>query len=167
MKQLISIVIIFGFFMGPSVAMEELPQKVRIGTTEAWLEIADEADEIQRGLSYRYEMDWNRGMLFCFPNAERRGFWMRHCYFDIDLAYLDSNGVIQQILLMKAEPIGTPSSRLKIYYSDSDAIQYVIEMNAGWFEANQIKVGDTADVTKFRSKLNLPIKNKTKSHSKN
>lgn len=148
-------------------AIEELPQKVRIGSTYAYLEIADEASEIERGLSYREELDWNHGMLFCFPEAERRGFWMRHCYFDIDLAYLDSNGVIRQILFMKTEPLGTPPSQLKIYYSDSDDIQYVIEMNAGWFAANNVQVGDTADVKKYRSKLkSTPKITKPKSSKK-
>lgn len=137
--------------------MEELPQKVRIGNTFAYLEIADELDEIQIGLSYRQEMDWDRGMLFCFSSPEKQGFWMRHCYFDIDLAYLDSNGVIRQILLLKAEPLGTPDSQLRVYPSESNAIQYVIEMNAGWFEANQVQVGDSTDVKKYRAKFDKPF----------
>ena len=131
----------------------EAPQKVKIGKASAWLEIADDESEIVQVLSDREELEPNHGMLFVFPEAAPRTFWMYHCYMDIDLAYVDSNGVIQETMLMKAEPLSTLQSELKTYPSASDKIQYVIEMAPGWFEEHHVKAGDQTDVTRFQSKV--------------
>ncbi|MDK9699683.1 MAG: DUF192 domain-containing protein [bacterium] len=136
-----------------SFAAPELPQKVTIGKVTAWLEISDDTDEIVQGLSDRTELAPDHGMLFVFPKPQRHSFWMYHCYFDIDLAYLDAQGRILEIQRMFAEPLSTPPALLKTYPSKTDSVQYVIEMEAGWFERNNIRPGDYATVAKFTSKF--------------
>ena len=108
--------ILFIFIASAVMAMPELAQKVKIGKYTVYLEIADEQDEIIQGLSDRTELEPNHGMLFCFPDTTRRTFWMYHCSaFDIDIAYIDSDGVIRDIQTMKTESDDTPMQLLRTY----------------------------------------------------
>jgi len=135
-------------------ALPELPQKVKIANTTVLLEISDEQDEIIEGLSDRTELESDHGMLFCFPDTSRRTFWMYHCAsFDIDVAYIGSDGVIRDIQTMKAEPLDTPRQALKTYPSSTPDVQYVIEMMGGWYAEHNIHVGDSTDCNRFPSKV--------------
>ena len=134
--------------------MPELPQQVTIGKEVVTLEIADEQDEIVQGLSDRNDLEPDHGMLFCFPDTAKRTFWMYHCSsFDIDLAYISSDGVVREIMTMRAEPEDTPPQLLKTYPSKRSDIQYVIEMMGGWYAAHHIKPGDSTDCNRFQSKV--------------
>ena len=55
------------------------------------------------GLMHRESIPEDGGMLFVFPDAQRRGFWMGNCLIDIDIIYLDSRGRITALHRMKAE----------------------------------------------------------------
>ena len=141
-------------FVGLVWALPELPQKVKIGDTTTILEIADEQDEIVQGLSDRTALEPEHGMLFCFPDTAKRTFWMYHCsWFDVDLAYIGSDGVIREIQTMRAEPFDTPMQFLKTYPSKTTDIQYVIEMTGGWYAEHHIKPGDSTDCNRFPSKV--------------
>ena len=81
----------------------------------------------------------NRGMLFVYPYASRRSFWMKNCRIPLDLAYV-KRGKIRQILTMKPQ-WGAPHGELRFHESNS-AVRYALEMPAGWFAKNGAKVGD-------------------------
>jgi uncharacterized membrane protein (UPF0127 family) len=141
-------------FISTTYALPELPQKVKIGKKTVILEIADEKDEITEGLSDRTDLEPDHGMLFCFPDTARRIFWMYHCSaFDIDIAYVDSHGVIRDIQRMTAESFDTPPELLKTYPSKTSDIQYVIEMMGGWYAEHNIQIGDSTDCYRFTSKV--------------
>ena len=96
------------------------------------------------GLMLRRGFDGeNRGMLFEYPHRAYRNFWMFNCFMPIDLAYI-RDGRIEQLLTMKAEP-DVPSGELRRYAS-SAAVRFVLEMPAGWFEKNGIRVGDAVEL---------------------
>jgi uncharacterized membrane protein (UPF0127 family) len=107
------------------------------------VEIADSAEEWVLGLSYRDTLQENHGMLFVFPDAHRREFWMRGCNFDIDLAYIESNRIISEIITMEKEPPDTPLDSLTLYPSQSITVKYALEMIGGWFEEHNINAGAT------------------------
>ncbi len=140
-------------FAGLAFAMPEQAQRVKIGKATAVLEIADEQAEIVQGLSDRTELAPDHGMLFVFPDTSRRSFWMYHCNFDIDLAYVAPDGTIRETLTMYLEQYDTPPELLTVYPSKAADIQYVIEMPSGWFETHGVKAGQKADVTRFKSKV--------------
>ena len=119
-----------------AVDVEQLPiQKIGIGSKSIDVEVADELHERQRGLMYRKTMDTDHGMLFVYPEAEPRSFWMKNTYIPLSIAYIGSDCKIVHIAnMIPLTTKGVPSIH---------PAQFVLEMNQGWFEGNRVKIGDT------------------------
>lgn len=113
-------------------AVELVP--LRVGGIEIQVEIADDADERQRGLMYRESLEENQGMLFVYPEQRTLGFWMRNTLIPLDIAYIDREGRIVDIQQMEPQTTETHDS--------AAPAMYALEMNQGWFEANGIRIGD-------------------------
>jgi uncharacterized protein len=122
---------------------------LRLGNQIIQVEIADTQQKRVLGLSYRDTLAQDHGMLFIFPYESRKTFWMRGCNFDIDLAYIESDGTISEIITMKKEPLDTPLNTLKEYPSQSTTVKYVLEMIGGWFEENNISIETKIDLSQF------------------
>ena len=113
------------------------------------LEIAATAARRELGMGNRARFPKGSGMLFVHPTASLRSYWMKNCLFDIDLAYLNDNGVIVAVHEMKAEPQRRPSestlqytNRLKKYLSAKPA-QYALEFVPGTIQRLKLKPGQT------------------------
>jgi len=78
----------------------------------------------RKGLMYRREMGRREGMLFVFPEEEKRTFWMKNTYLPLDIIYLDRERRVVSIS-KGAKPLST--SR---YPSEGPAM-YVLEVLAG------------------------------------
>jgi len=126
-------------------------RSVQIKNTPVQLEIADTEEKITQGLSDRDYLAPNEGMLFVFPDTTQRSFWMYHCLFDIDIAYVNPEGVIRDIQTMSVEPSIAPPQQMRLYRSSTSDIKYAVEMNRNWFSGHRISVGDTASVSSFHS----------------
>lgn len=113
---------------------------VHLGGGVLAFEIADNDSLRTQGLSDRRSMDWQSGMLFVFPNAERRAFWMIDCHFDLDIAYISPDGTIRDIQTMVVEP-GVPPNQLSRYPSRNRDVLYALEVNRGWFASKGVRVG--------------------------
>jgi len=122
---------------------------LEVGNQIVQVEIADTQQKLVLGLSYRNTLAQDHGMLFIFPYESRKAFWMRGCNFDIDLAYIESDGTISEIITMEKEPLDTPLDSLKKYPSQSTTIKYALEMIGGWFEENNISVETKLDTSQF------------------
>lgn len=97
------------------------------------VEIADTPLKREYGLMDRKSINANGGMLFKFPHAHYLQFWMKNTYIPLDIAFIDNNGKVLQIETMY--PLSTRAVR-------SDYMcKYALEVNHGWFEKNNIKVG--------------------------
>jgi hypothetical protein len=107
---------------------------LRVGGIEIQVEIADDADERQRGLMYRESLGENEGMLFVYPEQRTLGFWMKNTLIPLDIAYIDREGRIVDIQQMEPQTTETHDS--------AAPAMYALEMNLGWFEANGIRIGD-------------------------
>jgi uncharacterized membrane protein (UPF0127 family) len=114
---------------------------LHVGKTVLSIEIADDESERVQGLSRRVSMGWDQGMLFSFPDAARRSFWMIDCHFDLDIAYISPDGTIRDIQAMAIQP-GAAPEQLRRYPSASADIMYALEVNRGWFAARGVRVGD-------------------------
>ena len=115
-----------------SQAVELVP--LRVGGIQIRVEVADDADERQRGLMYRESLEENQGMLFVYPEQRTLGFWMKNTLIPLDIAYIDREGRIVDIQQMEPQTTETHDS--------AAPAMYALEMNQGWFEANGIRVGD-------------------------
>ena len=104
-------------------------------------EIASAPLEIMTGMMFRTNLPAGEGMLFVFADADRRAFWMKNCVVPLSVAYLDPDGVIREI--HDLQPGDTNSIP-----TDSRRIQYVLEVNEGWFQQHNLKAGTIVRTSK-------------------
>ncbi|WP_322797366.1 DUF192 domain-containing protein [Tepidiforma sp.] len=97
------------------------------------VELATTPQQRAQGLMFRRALGENDGMLFIFPAESRGGFWMRNTYIPLDIAYIGADLTIVDIRR------GTPLDETIL--TPSTPYRYVLEVNAGWFEANGLGVG--------------------------
>lgn len=108
--------------------------KLFIGSQELLTELALKPTEIFTGMMWRTNIAETDSMLFAFPTAEPRSFYMRNTYVPLSVAYIDPEGVIQEIHdLQPLDETPVPSK--------SDNIQYVLEVKQGWFKRHNIAAG--------------------------
>ncbi|KHD88612.1 MAG: hypothetical protein OM95_08725 [Bdellovibrio sp. ArHS] len=129
-------------FIVPQFLFAATPFKTRsikVGNKTLVVEIAETADQHERGLMFREKLGENEGMLFIFKNEETRFFWMKNTLIDLSIGYFDRNGTLVDIQEMKTGK-GIPDVQLPSYPSAKPA-KYALEMQKGWFEKNKIKIG--------------------------
>ncbi len=108
--------------------------KLWLGKEEVDAEIALTSQEVATGMMFRKEMGENDGMLFVFGVPMRASFYMRNTYLPLSCAYIDPEGVVQEVHDMK--PLDdTPILAV------STNIQYVLEVKQGWFQRHHIGPG--------------------------
>ena len=108
--------------------------KLWLGKEEITAEQALTPGQVQAGLMFRKEMPEDHGMIFVFSEPHRAAFWMRNTILPLTCAYIDSDGVILEIRDMRPldeSPITAASGN----------VQFVLEMNQGWFSRHQISKG--------------------------
>ncbi|WP_253272886.1 DUF192 domain-containing protein [Halomonas sp. PR-M31] len=106
------------------------------------VEIARTAQERSFGLMERDHLAEEAGMLFIYEEEQSpsSGFWMYRTRIPLDIAFLDKNGEIRAIHSMpscKSEQAARCPS-----YPAQVPFQAALEVNAGYFDARGIKVGD-------------------------
>ncbi len=117
------------------IPVDELP-RVEFTSLDATATLAIEVpprNEYGIGLSGRYQLA-DRGMLFFYAEGNRGGFWMRNTHIDLDIAFVDFNLRIVDILQMEADT-DTIHSPDALYLA-------AIEAPLGWYEAASIEPGD-------------------------
>lgn len=92
-----------------------------------------------RGLMYRRSLPKNDGMLFVYSEARPLSFWMKNTYLPLDIAFIDADGIIRDIVSMK--PLTTVS------HPSSGPVPYALEMNEGWFKRHAVDVGSKVTFT--------------------
>jgi hypothetical protein len=111
---------------------------VEISGHKVWCYMAADNASRQRGLMHRDSLPEDVGMLFVFTAPSPQGFWMKNCAIDLDIAYIDDDGIIIDILKMKAPE---PNQVLLPRYRSSKPVRYALETNAGWFAARGLEPG--------------------------
>jgi len=116
-------------------AQPKLPTvRLWLGDQELVAEIARRPVEIATGMMFRTVMPENTAMLFVFPDAQPRNFYMRNCVVPLSAAYIAPDGTVLQIVdLQPGDERGVPSQ--------ADNIQFVLEVPQGWFGRHRIGVG--------------------------
>ncbi len=84
---------------------------------------------------YRASLGVKEGMIFMFDNEQPLSFWMQHTYIPLDLIYVWADQIIKHIHkgAKTLDLTGLPS----IY-----PVQYVIEVNSGFVDQFNVRIGD-------------------------
>ena len=102
------------------------------------VEVPDDLEEFARGLMFRNHLPWNAGMLFAYYDEEPRSFWMKNTLIPLDMIFVDSSSKIVEI---KENVPPCKQDECPTYPSQEPA-QYVLEVNAGFVQANDVRAGD-------------------------
>ena len=97
-------------------------------------EVARTGDEVRTGMMFRTNVVEGEGMLFVLPAPYRASFWMMNCPTPLSCAYINPQGVIEELHNM--EPFNTNS-----IVAGVDDILFVLETPQGWFDRNGVTPG--------------------------
>lgn len=146
--RLILITILLCLFQGCQSSPAITSVRVDIAGETFELELALNHFDREHGLMERRSLPDHIGMLFVFPDAEERSFWMKNCYIDLDLMFLDSRGTVLSVHRMwvehpkgENEPPWVYEARLKHYWSNGPS-RFAIELSAGSLDRLEVGVND-------------------------
>jgi uncharacterized membrane protein (UPF0127 family) len=88
----------------------------------------------QTGMMFRKSMGENDGMIFNLGYTGQAAFWMKNCYIPLSVAYIDPDGVIQEIHPLQPQDTNN-------VVSESHNIRFALETPQGWFDKHNIKPG--------------------------
>jgi uncharacterized membrane protein (UPF0127 family) len=97
--------------------------------------IASTEAERAKGLMFVKTLPPDRGMLFVFPDEQKRKFWMRNTYVSLDIIFLDK--FFRVVGIERKMPILSDEAR-----GPDQPAMYVIELVAGSADRLGIQVGD-------------------------
>lgn len=120
--------------------------EIKVGERPVQMQLALLQSEMQRGLMGRLELARDSGMLFVYVTPQRMSFWMRNTPLPLDIGFFDVEGKLREIYQLHPfdeTPVATRSHKL----------QFALEMNQGWFKANNIRPGDQLDLTQLKAAL--------------
>ncbi len=130
-------------------AQTNLPMvKLYIGPRELEAELCATVSQVATGLMFRKGIGTNEGMFFVFATGQERAFYMKNVDFPIAAAYIDSDGIIQEVVQLKARDV-TPVP------SKSDRIQFVLETAPDWFTRNGVGPGTLVTMPEGELRANL------------
>lgn len=126
-------------FIRPANKKVVLPnnQSVKVG-------VADTAFKRAKGLMYQRYLDENSGMLFIFDDKAKHIFWMKNTLIALDMIWMDENLKVVDITY-NVQPCNTDSCQT---YMPSLPAKYVLEVNGGYSEKQNIKGGESLRLIK-------------------
>ena len=105
------------------------------------VQIADDNKERTQGLMFIEKLDENDGMLFIFEKEEGRAFWMKNTLIPLDMIFI--NDELQIVDIKNAVPCKQDPCAL---YSSKKSAKYVLEVNSGFAERNEVVEGSKITV---------------------
>ena len=118
--------------------MKSVKESTEFVTLPLNIEIPSNIRDFNLGLMFRESLEENSGMLFIFDEVAEQSFHMSETRIPLDIAFIKEDGTIESI--KQLEPLEeTPVS------SDGEVL-CALEVNRGWFEENDVEVGDQIDI---------------------
>lgn len=111
---------------------------ITVGSTKIPVEVAATAAEQHQGLSDRTSLAADSGMFFPILDSNQTGFWMKDMKFPLDFIYFDQDRVVET-------KENVPTALVPLPFFPKEAVDAVLEVNAGYIAAHGIKVGDASD----------------------
>ena len=122
-------------YVKPEPGLKEMTE---FTTLPLEIEIPNNIRDFNLGLMFRESLDFNKGMLFVFDEVGEKSFYMKETKIPLDIAFVTEEGIVESI--KKLEPYNeTPVT------SDGQVL-YALEVNRGWFEENNVEIGDEIEV---------------------
>ncbi len=126
----------------PTQAQPKLQtMKLYIGKEILEAELALSEEQIRCGMMFRTNIQETDAMLFNLRFPQQAAFWMKNCPESISVAYLTTDGTIQEIHHL--ERFDTNS-----VYSARNDIAFALETKEGWFDRHNIKTGTVISTEK-------------------
>lgn len=125
------------------IVLSPLLGEIIIGNKTILVEIAKTLEVKTKGLSGREFLKKNQGMLFVYERPGFYSFWMKEMRFPIDIIWISENHEIIDVTKNIS-----PDSFPKTFRSQKPA-QYVLEVNAGFSDKNNIQAGDRMDFSEI------------------
>ena len=125
----------------PNPNSEIAPETLKINDVSINIEVAKTNEERAKGLSNREKLDENSGMIFILDQNSFAKFWMKDTKIPLDMIWINDNKIIGITKDIQPE-LGRENSQLTVYPSPS-AVDFVLEVNAGFSDKNGFKVGQT------------------------
>jgi len=113
---------------------KEPTRTLYIGPTEVRAFVCTTLAQVATGMMHRDGVGPEEAMLFVFSGGDRRSFYMKNVSFDIAAAYIDTEGVVKEIVQLKKQDV-TPVP------SASADIQFVLETAPDWFTRHGVGPG--------------------------
>lgn len=118
-----------------SAQVQKLPViSLHINNNQVNTEIAATEQSRNFGLMYRNHLDQDSGMLFVFEQTSQPCFWMKNTPLALSIAFIDAHGHITDLINMQPKTLDS--------HCPTKAVKYALEVNQGWFDKNNINVGD-------------------------
>ena len=122
---------------------------IKVGSAELQVAVAETAAEREQGLMHIKGLPCNHGMLFKFSQEKILSFWMKNTSIPLSIAFIGEN--MQIVEIQDMEPLDEkPIKSTKV-------AKYALETNKGWFDRNNISVGDKVSL-ESREKKSVKIK---------
>ncbi|WKC79116.1 DUF192 domain-containing protein [Borreliella turdi] len=109
-------------------------KEVVINGFKFFVKIASNEFDRAKGYMGTEKVEYGNGMLFVFKKEQNLSFWMENTSLPLEIAYIDSNGIIKEIYGLK------PFSRANV--KSIYKAKYALEFPRGSFSKFQIKIGD-------------------------
>lgn len=112
------------------------------GPVAVTVEIADDPDEITRGLMFRDSLDEGSGMLFDFGEVREANMWMKNVEIYLDMLFLSPDGTVIAIARN-----AVPGSERRI--NPGVPVAGVLELGGGQAAALGVEPGDRVEHAMF------------------
>jgi uncharacterized protein len=99
------------------------------------IEIAGNDFDRELGLMFRKSMEMKQGMLFIFPEESIQSFWMRNTEISLDMIFVNKERQI--VTIAKNTTVLSDQT-----YRSTKPAEYVVEVDAGFCNNFNVKVGD-------------------------
>jgi len=114
--------------------VKSVKEVVEFTTLPLNVEIPSNIRDFNLGLMFRESLDQNSGMYFIFEEVGKKSFHMTETKIPLDIAFITEEGIVDSI--KELEPYDQNP-----VYSEGEVLS-ALEVNRGWFEENNVEVGD-------------------------
>lgn len=121
-------------------------------TVRLSVELAASPAQRTMGLMERHHLAETAGMLFLYDSTQppTAGYWMFRTRIPLDIAYLDSAGVVRAIRAM--QPCESMLAQGCPSYPPDVPYRYALEVNSGFFQRHRITTGAVALISDLPAK---------------
>ena len=131
-----------GWFFWPKTSSSG--SRLQVGQATVKVEIRDDEAGRNLGLSGRPSLAENEGMLFVFDSPARYEFWMKDMNFPLDFIWINDGLVVD--LSEHIPPPDKLTNEPPMTVRPKAPATQVLEVNSGWIQFHQIKVGDKVEM---------------------